>query len=119
MHVAYNEVKPFDFKGLQIRELTPKNLSSASIAEIEVAPEVGHPGARSTRSDKIYICLEGTVAFDVGSKKVILKPKDTLLVHKGEWFSYHNLEHRVARILMVHVPPFDLASEEFKKLALS
>ena len=57
-HVRYNAVVSFDFQGLQIRELTPAQLQSASVAEIEVAPGAKHETARSMHSDKLYLCTE-------------------------------------------------------------
>ena len=56
-HIPGRDVKPFDFGCLKIRELTPKNLFEASIAEIEVASGCSHKRARSNKSDKIYFCL--------------------------------------------------------------
>ena len=113
-HVAPEDIPPFDFSGLQIRELTPDELKSASVAEIEVPPNAKHNIARSTRSDKVYFCIEGEVLFSVDGRTVILKPRDMLFVPKGEWFSYRNVTTFAARLLLIHVPPFVLASEEFR-----
>ena len=113
MHVAYKSVVPFDFKGLQIRELTPEDLPSASFAEIEVAPGIKHDRARSTKCDKMYLCLEGRPLFRVESGEVRLGPRDLLLIRKNEWFEYHNDDDKIVRLLLIHIPPFDLESEEF------
>ena len=111
--VAYRNVKPFDFRGLQIRELTPNGLLSASVAEVEIAPGAKHDTARSTKSDKLYICVEGDISFRIENKDVNLEPRDLLLIHKGEWFNYHNKGNAVARVILIHIPPFDIESEEF------
>ena len=37
---------------------------------------------------------------------------DTLLIKKSEWFRYTNDTSDIARMLLVHVPPFDSAAEE-------
>ena len=63
VHRPIQNIDPFDYGGLQIRELTPAGLDSVSVAEIEVAPGAHHPRARSTKCDKIYICARGTVSF--------------------------------------------------------
>ena len=55
VHLPIQNIDPFDFQGLQIRELTPAGLESVSVAEIEVARGAYHPWARSTKCDKIYI----------------------------------------------------------------
>lgn len=104
---------PFAFDGLSIRELTPRNLESASIATIDVPPGGRHRTARSSRSDKLYICLEGPISFIVADRELTLGKLDVLHVPTGEWFGYCNESKEPARLLLVHVPPFDLASEEF------
>ena len=47
--VRSGSVIPFDFAGLQIRDLTSNSLPSASVAQIEVAPGAAHPKAKSTK----------------------------------------------------------------------
>lgn len=114
-YVRFGDITPFDFRGLQICELTPEPLSSASIAQIEVPPEVAHPKAKSTHSDKIYVCVGGTVTFNVGGDQVELGFMDVLVVPRNEWFCYSNRESKVAQLLLVHVPPFNINSEVFSE----
>jgi len=109
----YADSAPFDFKGLQIRELTPEDMKGASVAEIEVAVGVSHPRARSSKCDKLYVCIEGAVSFQVEGEPVALVPKDVLFIPKNTWFSYKNQTTETARLLLVHVPGFDLEAEEF------
>ncbi len=113
-HISYRNVIPFDFMGLQIRELTPDGLVSASVAEVEIAPGARHETARSMRSDKVYVCIEGGISFRVEEKDVKLEPGDVLLIRRGEWFSYHNEKDTVSRVMLIHIPPFDPESEEFR-----
>lgn len=111
--VKFDRIVPFDFEGLEIRELTPEALQSASIAAIDVPSGAAHRTARSSRSDKLYVCIEGRIAFVVNDQEFELEAMDVLHVPRGEWFSYCNAEDQPARLLLVHVPPLDLASEEF------
>ncbi|MEK7764630.1 MAG: cupin domain-containing protein, partial [bacterium] len=67
-----------------------------------------------TRSDKYYVGLEGAVTFQVEGRAQTLQASELLLISKGEWFSYTNATDREARLLLVHVPPFDLGAEEFR-----
>lgn len=113
MQVHYESVVPFDFQGLQIRELTPERLETASIAEVEVPPGARHQEAQSRKRDKVYVCVMGMVSFQIAGQKLILKHGDVLLVPKDEWFEYHKGASEIARLVLLHVPPFDLASEEF------
>ena len=115
LHTAYKNAEPFDFRGLTIRELTPKGLESSSVAEIEVSPGASHETARSVKSDKIYICTQGVVVFKVGNRDVSLGTGDLLFIPKNEWFRYSNISGETARLILVHIPPFDLECEEFQR----
>ncbi len=112
-HVSYRNLKPFDFRGLKIKELAPSTLTSASVAEVEIKPDVKHETARSLKSDKIYICIEGEISFRVENEHINMETGDLLFIQKGEWFSYQNDRGNVARVILIHVPPFDLESEQF------
>ena len=112
-YISSKDVKPFDFGGLKIRELTPGDLSEASIAEIQVAPGCSHQRARSNKSDKIYFCLQGAVSFRVEGQDVALVNQDLLLIPKNEWFDYRNDQAETARLLLIHIPPYEIEAEEF------
>jgi len=113
-HVRHAEISPFDFHGLQITDLTPLDFTAASVAQITVAPGVAHATARSSRSDKLYVCTKGWVEFAVVNIPVTLKMGDLLVIPKNTWFSYRNATGNEARLLLVHVPGFDLDAEEFR-----
>jgi mannose-6-phosphate isomerase-like protein (cupin superfamily) len=113
-HIVSDSVVPFDFMGLLIRELTPHELKTASIAEIEVAPSARHERARSTKCDKLYICMQGEVSFRVGTQDVLMHPTDLLVILRNEWFDYSNVTDKLTKLILIHVPPFDLDSEEFE-----
>ena len=112
-YISSKNVKPFDFGGLKIRELTPGDLSGASIAEIAVAPGCSHQRARSNKSDKIYFCLQGAVSFRVEGQAVVLDNRDLLLIPKNEWFDYRNDQEETARLLLIHIPSFEIEAEAF------
>ena len=106
-------VTPFDFQGLEIRDFTGTLLDGASFAQIMVPPGAAHPKDKSTRSDKLYVGIDGVVLFSVEGKLVSLEPTDLLVIHKGEWFEYHNASDSGATLLLVYVPSFDMESEVF------
>ncbi len=112
-YVSSKDVKAFDFGGLKIRELSPRALYEASIAEIEVAPGCSHKRARSSKSDKIYFCFQGAVSFRVEDRDVALDNQDLLLIPKNEWFDYRNDNAETARLLLFHIPAFEIEAEEF------
>lgn len=61
LHIPHCRVKSFDFFGLNIDDYAQAQVKSASLAKIEVLPGIRHQTARSTRSDKFYFCLEGSI----------------------------------------------------------
>ena len=108
-------VASVDFGGLRIADLTARSEFSASVAYVEVPPGVSHDVAKSTRSDKFYVGITGTVAFEVDRQRVELGPLDLLVVDRDEWFAYRNEGDQIATLLLVHVPPFDPKSEVFRE----
>ena len=112
-YISGKDIIPFDFDGLKIREFTPGHLSEASIAEIEVASGCRHKRARSSKSDKIYFGLQGKVLFWVGGQEVALGERELLLIPRNEWFDYRNDNQDTGRLLLIHIPPFDIDAEEF------
>ena len=113
VRAEHDSAVPFYFDGLGIRELTPTSLKSASIATIDVPPGARHRTARSSRSEKLYVCLDGPLTFVVKDREIALDPLDVLHIPMREWFSYYNESGKPAKLLLIHIPPFDLDSEEF------
>ena len=111
-YVNYSNTTPFSFYNLVIRELSPQDYENLSVAEVRVPPGASHPKARSTKSDKLYICIEGVVTFEIRGESKPLTPLDVLLIPASEWFAYQNYGSMEGRLLLVHVPPFDLEREE-------
>ena len=112
-HVKLRNVAPLDFGGLVIRDPALASLTSASIALIDVPPGVSHPRAKSVESDKLYVCISGTLAFTVDGTRIEMEPSDLLVIPQGEWFEYENRGDTTGTVLLVHVPPFNLDSEVF------
>ena len=111
-HVKYFCVTPSSFYDLTIRELSPTDYDRLSVAEVGVPPGAAHPKARSTISDKLYVCIEGTITFQLNEESMQLNPLDVLLIPRAEWFSYRNDASEEGKLLLVHTPPFDIAREE-------
>ena len=113
IYVKDAKVTSFDFQGLQIRDFTGTLLDGASLAQIIVPRGAAHPKAKSNRSDKLYVGIDGVVRFLVEGKPVVLEPMDLLVIHQGEWFEYHDASDSGATLLLIHVPSFDMDSEVF------
>jgi len=44
---------------------------------------------------------------------VALDSQDLLLIPKNEWFDYRSDKEETARLLLLHLPPFEIEAEEF------
>ena len=113
LHVKPDEVEQFDFGGLLILDFTAGTSLSASLAHIEVPPGAVHAKAKSTKCDKYYFCTGGSVAFTGEGLQVQLASSNLLVIPANEWFEYTNATSDTARLLLVHVPPFDPDAEVF------
>ena len=82
-HVRRDGLTPFDFSGLKISDYGPAG-ALASVAEIAVPPGASHAEARSSRSDKYYLVVEGAVSFTVSGSPVALAAPDLLVIEIGE-----------------------------------
>jgi len=111
MKIEQESVTPFNFDGLEIRDYTADRSSSSSFAEITVPAGVRHRLAWSRRSDKFYFGLQGRLRFMVDDQAVELSAGDLCIIRKGDRFSYENRTERVAKVLLVHTPSFDLSQE--------
>jgi mannose-6-phosphate isomerase-like protein (cupin superfamily) len=107
-------IDPIDFDRLAILDYTAGRDCSSSFAEITVPEGVRHKVSWSTRSDKYYYVVEGTVHFTIADEPDVLSQGDVCVVPKGIRFWYGNEGPRAAKLILVHTPAFDLASERFE-----
>ena len=112
LYVKTKEVTPYHFEGLEVRELIPGLLPAASVAHVEVRPGAAHATTRSSKNDKLYICISGAPTFEVDGNRVDLGPLDLLVIQRDEWFSYRNETDDAAVLFLIHVPPYDSDGDE-------
>jgi mannose-6-phosphate isomerase-like protein (cupin superfamily) len=113
MLVRNDSLEPIEFDGLRIFDYTAGTECSSSLALIHVPPGAAHKEARSRRSDKYYLVVEGEIRFTLQDEETVLRPRDFCLVEQGKRFAYRNDGTAPATLVLVHTPPFDLASEVF------
>ena len=111
MKIARESLKALEFEGLEIRDYTAERDVSSSMAEITVPAGVRHKRAWSKRSDKYYYVLDSRLSFIVDEQIIELAAGDVVIIRRGVRFSYENKTKRVAKVLLVHTPSFDLADE--------
>ncbi len=68
----------------------------------------------STRSDKYYFLLSGTLRVDTDGTADDLAAGDAWIVQRGGRFSYENVSDEPAVLLLVHTPSFRLEAERFE-----
>ena len=113
MIIRKNELSPIDFDGLQIYDYTSSTDTSSSLALIEIPAGSQHATAWSTRSDKYYFIVIGSIDFVLEGEKLALTAGDFCLVRKCQKFSYRNSSSADAKIILVHTPNFVLEAERF------
>ena len=113
MFVAGRSLTPIDFGGLRILDYTAGRELGSSLAVIDVPPGAAHAEAWSKRSDKYYLVTAGTIRFALSGEERELGAGDFCLVPRGTRFRYANSSPAPTRLVLVHTPSFDLASEVF------
>jgi mannose-6-phosphate isomerase-like protein (cupin superfamily) len=113
MIVRGSSISPIHFGGLRIFDYTAGKELESSMALIDVPPGARHAEAWSERSDKLYLVVEGELGFVLDGEAAQLGKGDFCFVRRGRRFSYANASARAAKLVLVHTPSFDLASEHF------
>ena len=106
-------VPPVDFHGLRIFDYTAGQSFDASVAVVEIAPGARHAEAWSRRSDKYYLVSEGEIRLVLDGKPQRMTAGDFCYVKRGQRFSYSNQSSKLATLVLVHTPSFDLKEEVF------
>ena len=113
MLIRQEDIKAINFEGLLIHDFTSGQATNASFAVIEVPAGVKHREAWSKRSDKYYYVVSGQLCFALDGVEYLLSKGSFCRVPQGQKCSYHNRSAESVRLILVHVPSFDLESEMF------
>lgn len=100
----YQDVAPYQFSDLWLRELSPKAMQAGSIAEVALPIGVQRPSRRSKKVDRVYVGLAGEVHFTVGDQSVHIGPGDVIHIAEGEDYGYFNGGQEEARLLLFRSP---------------
>ena len=113
MLIRSEDIKAINFEGLFIYDFTAGQATNASFAVINVPVGIRHREAWSKRSDKYYYVVSGQLGFTLDGVEYLLSQGHFCRVAQGQKFSYHNRGTEAVRLILVHVPSFELASEIF------
>ncbi len=108
-----DQVPVSPFGALRIRAYWPESGHATSVALVEIDQGAAHQEALSHRSDKYYFVVARGVEFTVDGETSMLDPGDAVYIPKETPFSYRNTGTLITKLLLVHVPSFDLEEEEF------
>jgi mannose-6-phosphate isomerase-like protein (cupin superfamily) len=114
MIIRRTSATELDFDGLQIMDYTADLASSSSLAHICVPPGAHHALSWSTRSDKYYYLVSGTLHFWLDTEQTTLQAGDVCLVPQGQRFRYENRSRDPVELLLFHTPSFELGAEVFE-----
>ncbi|HEX2153934.1 MAG TPA: cupin domain-containing protein [Acidimicrobiia bacterium] len=107
----YEDVSPYQFADLWLRELSPAVMQSGSIAEITLPIGVERPSRRSKKVDRVYVGLDGDVEFTVEGESALLHPGDVIHIAQGEEYGYFNGGQKEARLLLFRSPAPSIPEE--------
>lgn len=102
--IRRDEVEPFEFADITLRELTPKAFDLGSIAEVTVPMGAVRPARVNRKTHRIYHCLQGEIEFTVDGRTLRLRPGDVLHIAEGEEYGFHNGGYEEGCLLLIRVP---------------
>ncbi len=100
----YEDIAPFPFGTLTVRDMTPETFTRLSMAVVEVPIGAEHPPFAEQRKEKIYVGLQGEVQFTCEGETVLVGHGDVLVFSPGEHYSYHNGGYEPGRLLVLQRP---------------
>ena len=99
-----DEVTPFEFAELTLRELTPGPFVEGSIAEVTIPVGADRPARMNEKHHRIYVSLAGEIEFHVGGTSLHITPGDVLHIAEGETYGFHNGGYEEGRLLLIRMP---------------
>lgn len=100
----HQDVAPYQFADLWLRELSPDAMQAGSIAEVTLPIGVQRPSRRSQKVDRVYVGLSGEVQFTVDGEGFLLGPGDVIHISQGEEYGFFNGGKEEARMLLFRSP---------------
>ncbi len=109
MKFVLNRAFKFGWEGLKGRAYNSKNdFSNASTAYFEVTGR--HGKTKTTKSDRIYLVLDGQGEFIIDEKIIPIEKTDVVIVPKNTPYDYKAVKGTL-RLFLVHCPAFNPESD--------
>lgn len=109
MKFSLNNAKAFGWEGIKGWAFNSKeDFENASAAYFEVTGS--HGKIKTTRSDRVYLVLEGKGEFIINNEVVPVEKDDVVIVPKNTTYDYRTTGE-VLKLFLVHAPAFDPKKE--------
>ena len=106
MKFKLKDAHKFGWKGLKGWAYNSNvDFENASAAYFEV--NGAHGKVKTTKSDRIYLVLEGTGEFIINEKVMKVEKMDVIIVPKNTYYDYKGK----MKLFLVHCPAFDENAE--------
>lgn len=107
----YNEIRPYQFADLWLRELSPDAMAAGSIAEVTLPIGVERRSRVSQKVDRVYVGLSGDVQFTVDGQTFLVGVGDVVHIAQGEEYGFFNGGQEEARLLLFRSPAPSIPEE--------
>jgi len=106
MKFELKDAHKFAWKGLKGWVYNSKSdFENASVAYLEI--DGAHGKVKTTKSDRVYLVLEGSGEFIMGGKVVKVEKMDVVIVPKNTPYDFKGK----MKLFLVHAPAFDENAE--------
>jgi mannose-6-phosphate isomerase-like protein (cupin superfamily) len=109
MKFTLKNAKEFGWGGLKGWAYNSKDdFAHASAAIFKVTGS--HGKVKSTKSDRVYLVLEGKGQFVVGDEKTDVEKDDVIIIPKNTPYDYKTVGGKL-KLFLVHTPAYDEKTE--------
>lgn len=104
MKFSLKNAREFGWEGLRgCAYNSQADFENASAAYFEVTGS--HGKVKTTRSDRIYLVLDGRGEFSVNNEKILVEKDDVIIIPKNTPYDYRATEG-ILKLFLVHTPSY-------------
>lgn len=104
MKFTLDKAHKFGWKGLTGRAYNSnKDFENASTSYFEVTNK--HGKVKTTRSDRVYLVIDGEGEFIINNKVISVKKTDVIIVPKNTPYDYKTKKGTL-KLFLVHIPAY-------------
>ncbi len=105
MKFSFKNASEFGWEGLKGKAYnSQRDFENASAAYFEVTGS--HGKAKTTRSDRIYLVLDGHGEFIIDDREIPVEKNDVVIVPRNTPYDYRSTKG-VLKLFLVHTPSYN------------